>query len=50
VDDAIGPLLEDVVVAAGGYSQPGITLGLSDALDGLDVLPGFTFPLAELFA
>jgi Uma2 family endonuclease len=26
------------------------TLGIGDALDGLDVLPGFTYPLAELFA
>jgi Uma2 family endonuclease len=26
------------------------TLALSDALDGLDVLPGFSYPLAELFA
>lgn len=26
------------------------TLATGDALDGLDVLPGFTYPLAELFA
>jgi Uma2 family endonuclease len=31
-------------------SHPTVTLCLSDALDGLDVLPGFTYPLAELFA
>ena len=30
-------------------SRPAFTLGLSDALDGLDVLPGFTYPLADLF-
>jgi Uma2 family endonuclease len=33
-----------------GTSQPTLTLGRSDALDGLDVLPGFTYPLADLFA
>jgi Uma2 family endonuclease len=31
-------------------SRPTITLTLSDALDGMDVLPGFTFPVADLFA
>ncbi len=30
--------------------RPTITLGISDVLDGLDVLPGFTYPLADLFA
>ena len=30
--------------------QPVARLGIGDALDGLDVLPGFTYPLARLFA
>ena len=30
--------------------QPLARLGIGDALDGLDVLPGFTYPLARLFA
>lgn len=29
--------------------QPSTTLGLGDELDGLDVLPGFTLPLTDLF-
>ena len=29
--------------------RPPRTLGIGDALDGADVLPGFTLPLAELF-
>jgi Uma2 family endonuclease len=31
-------------------SAPALTLGVADTLDGLDVLPGFTYALAELFA
>lgn len=30
--------------------RPVPTLGTGDALDGLNVLPGFTYPLADLFA
>lgn len=30
-------------------SQPVHTLGKQDALDGWDVLPGFTYPVADLF-
>ena len=33
-----------------GSDQPIQTLGGADALDGLDVLPGFTLPVADLFA
>lgn len=33
-----------------GVGQLVVTLKQSDALDGLDVLPGFTYPLADLFA
>ena len=34
----------------GAPDQPIQTLGTGDALDGLDVLPGFTYALADLFA
>ena len=33
-----------------GSDQPVATLGIEDSLDGEDVLPGFTYPLARLFA
>lgn len=33
-----------------GSDQPWQTLGPDDALDGLNVVPGFTHPLARLFA
>lgn len=32
-----------------GSDQPIATLTISDALDGLDVVPDFTYPLADLF-
>jgi hypothetical protein len=32
-----------------GANAPIATLGLGDALDGLDVLPGFSYALADLF-
>ena len=32
-----------------GSDQPVATLGVDDHLDGLDVLPGFTYPVARLF-
>ena len=32
-----------------GADQPVQTLGEADVLDGLDVLPGFTHPVADLF-
>jgi hypothetical protein len=35
---------------ATGTPQLVATLGAGDALDGQDVLPGFTYPLADLFA
>jgi hypothetical protein len=35
---------------AQGAAQVVATLGLGDAFDGMDVLPGFTYPLADLFA
>ena len=33
-----------------GSDQPAATLGVDDTLDGEDVLPGLTLPLAQLFA
>jgi Uma2 family endonuclease len=41
---------QQVDVWQSGSDQPVVTLGMGDALDGLDVLPGFTYPLADLFA
>jgi Uma2 family endonuclease len=35
---------------AQGAAQLVATLQLGDALDGLDVLPGFSYPLSDLFA
>jgi Uma2 family endonuclease len=32
-----------------GSDQPVATLSIGDSLDGEDVLPGFTLPLAQLF-
>ncbi|HWE61929.1 MAG TPA: Uma2 family endonuclease [Chloroflexota bacterium] len=32
-----------------GDAQPSVSLGMTDTLDGLGVLPGFTYPLADLF-
>jgi len=33
-----------------GSNQPVATLSLADSLDGEDILTGFTYPLARLFA
>ncbi|MFN8537574.1 MAG: Uma2 family endonuclease [Thermomicrobiales bacterium] len=32
-----------------GDAQPSATLNVSDSLDGEEILPGFTLPLAQLF-
>ena len=32
-----------------GHDEPAATLGVDDRLDGLTVLPGFTYPVAALF-
>lgn len=32
-----------------GSDEPTATLGVNDQLDGLDILPGFTHPVADLF-
>ena len=49
----IWPEREEVAVwlpASLTTKAPVTTLGATDALDGLTVLPGFTYPLADLFA
>ncbi len=46
----VWPAQRQVDVWQPGSDQPAVTLGMGDALDGLDVLPGFTYPLADLFA
>jgi Uma2 family endonuclease len=46
----IWPRYQQVDVWRPGSSQPVATLEKTDALDGLDALPGFTYPLAKLFA
>ena len=33
-----------------GDTQPSATLGIGDTLDGEDVFPGFSYPLADIFA
>ncbi|MGZ3716347.1 MAG: Uma2 family endonuclease [Ktedonobacterales bacterium] len=46
----IWPKVEQVDVWRPGSVQPTQTLTIDDALDGPGVLPGFTYPLADLFA
>ena len=44
----IWPRYQQVDVWRPGDTQPRITLGVGDQLDGLDVLPGFTYPVGRL--
>ena len=46
----IWPKTQRVDVWRPGTGQPVASLTMGNHLDGLDVLPGFRFPLAELFA
>lgn len=46
----IWPKYQQVEVWRPGSSAPVTTLGVADALDGLDVVPSFTYPLTRLFA
>jgi Uma2 family endonuclease len=46
----VWPRHQRVDVWRQGSDQPMQTLGINDELDGLDVVPGFTYPLARLFA
>ena len=43
------PRRQQVDVWQPDYAAPVDTLGLNDTLDGLDVLPGFSYPLSKLF-
>lgn len=45
----VWPPSRQVDVWRPGAQQPIATLGVGDALDGLEVVPGFTFPVADLF-
>jgi Uma2 family endonuclease len=46
----IWPKSQQVEVWRPDDQQPSAVLGAGGALDGLDVLPGFTYPLDQLFA
>ncbi len=46
----VWPRYQQVDVWRAGANDPVQTLTLADSLDGLDVLPGFTYPLTRLFA
>ena len=46
----VWPRRRQVDVWRPGDQTPSQTLGLADSLDGLDVVPDFTYPLAKLFA
>lgn len=45
----VWPKYQQVDVWRQGSSEPVATLNIGGTLDGLDVVPGFTFPLAQLF-
>jgi Uma2 family endonuclease len=45
----IWPARREVDLWRPGAQEPVQTLTIGDAFDGLDVLPGFTYPLADLF-
>lgn len=45
----IWPKYQQVDVWRPGADEPVATLNMGDALDGLDVLPGFTYALSDLF-
>ena len=45
----VWPKRKEVDVWRPGDTQPSTTLGVDDALDGLDILPGFTYPVRRLF-
>jgi Uma2 family endonuclease len=45
----VWPKRKEVDVWRPGDTKPSTTLGVDDALDGLDILPGFTYPVKRLF-
>lgn len=44
------PAQQQIDIWHAGETQPGVTLRSTDTLDGADVLPGFTVPVASFFA
>jgi hypothetical protein len=46
----VWPKLKQVGVWRPGSTHSIATIGVGDTLDGLETLPGFTYPLADLFA
>ena len=46
----VWPGARQVDVWVQGHDEPVASLGVGDVLDGRDVLPGFSYPLASLFA
>ena len=46
----IWPRRQEIDVWLPGDTLPSATLGSADTLDGIDVVPGFTYPIAKLFA
>ena len=45
----VWPKRKEVDLWRPGDSKPSATLSVGDVLDGLDILPGFTYPLERLF-
>jgi Uma2 family endonuclease len=46
----VWPRWQQVDVWRPGDARPSVTLSIGDVLDGLDVVPGFTYPVEKLFA
>jgi Uma2 family endonuclease len=46
----VWPKHRQIEVWRPGDTQPAATLGVADSLDGGDVLPGFTYPVSDIFA
>ena len=46
----VWPAAKQVEVWIGGHDEPVATLGIGNALDGRDIVPGFSYPVASLFA
>ncbi|HKO23144.1 MAG TPA: Uma2 family endonuclease, partial [Chloroflexota bacterium] len=46
----VWPKHQQIEVWRPGDTRPSATLGVADTLDGDDVLPGFTYPVSDIFA
>ena len=46
----VWPKSQQIEVWRPGDTQPAATLGMADTLDGGNVLPGFTYPVSDIFA